>query len=63
MTEQADDAYLTVKEAAGVWRVNRMTVYRAVWAGTVPSSRVGRSIRIPVGAVLPQPDPTEEAVA
>lgn len=36
----------SVDELAVHLRVSRMTIYRLVNAGTIPSTRVGRSIRI-----------------
>jgi len=41
------DEFLTVEEIAEYLRVSKMTVYRMVEDGTLPSFRVGRSIRIP----------------
>lgn len=38
--------WLTVPEVAGRLRVSRMTVYRLVHDGTIPSIRVGRGFRI-----------------
>lgn len=38
--------YVTVDEIAAELRVSRMTIYRLVNAGTIPSTRIGRSIRI-----------------
>ena len=43
---------LTAAEAAAVLRVSRWAIYDAVAAGTLPSVRVGRAIRIPRWAVL-----------
>ncbi|MEU3570576.1 helix-turn-helix domain-containing protein [Kitasatospora sp. NPDC036755] len=49
----ADDApFLTVAEAAVVMQVTKMTVYRLVHAGDLPSIRTGRSFRIPSQALL-----------
>ena len=42
---------LTVSEVAEKLRVSKMTVYRMVHAGDLPSIRVGRSFRIPDEAV------------
>lgn len=44
------DTFMTVPEIARALRVSRMTVYRLVEAGTLPSVRVGRSIRVPRSA-------------
>ena len=38
---------LTVEEAAAVMRISRTGAYNAIAEGTVPSVRIGRSIRIP----------------
>lgn len=39
--------YLTIEEVAETLRVSRMTVYRLIHAGTMPSIKVGGSFRIP----------------
>ncbi|HEY2203026.1 MAG TPA: helix-turn-helix domain-containing protein [Pseudonocardia sp.] len=41
---------LTVAEVATMVRVSKMTIYRLVHAGELPSIRVGQSYRIPAGA-------------
>lgn len=41
-----EDELLTVDEIAAELRVSRMTIYRLVHAGTIPSIRVGRSFRV-----------------
>ena len=43
--------FLTVAEVAALMRVSKMTVYRLVHAGELPAARVGRSFRVPGGAV------------
>jgi excisionase family DNA binding protein len=43
--------FLTVAEVAEAMRVSKMTVYRLVHSGTLPAVRVGRSFRVPEGAV------------
>jgi excisionase family DNA binding protein len=43
--------FLTVAEVASVMRVSKMTVYRLLHAGELPSVRVGRSFRVPEQAV------------
>lgn len=43
--------FLTVAEVAAVMRVSKMTVYRLLHAGELPSVRVGRSFRVPEQAV------------
>ncbi|WP_035781771.1 helix-turn-helix domain-containing protein [Arthrobacter sp. H14] len=42
---------LTVAEIAGALRVSKMTVYRKVHSGELPSVQFGRSFRIPATAV------------
>lgn len=52
MTERMDaPRFLTVAEVAELMRVSRMTVYRMVHSGEIPSVRVGRSFRVPQRAV------------
>ncbi len=43
--------FLTVAEVALIMRVSKMTVYRLVHSGEMPAVRVGRSFRVPEGAV------------
>ena len=43
--------FLTVAEVATAMRVSKMTVYRLVHSGELPAVRVGRSFRVPEGAV------------
>ncbi|OJY37599.1 MAG: transcriptional regulator [Pseudonocardia sp. 73-21] len=43
--------FLTVAEVAAMMRVSKMTVYRLVHGGDLPAARVGRSFRVPKGAV------------
>jgi len=45
------EGLLTVAEIAQTLRVSRMTIYRLVERGTLPSVRVGHSIRVPAAAV------------
>ncbi|MDF2612849.1 MAG: binding domain protein excisionase family [Clostridia bacterium] len=42
---------LSVKEAAQVLGVCRMTIYRMVKANSIPYTRIGRSIKIPVSYI------------
>jgi excisionase family DNA binding protein len=59
MTLTIEREYLTVAEAAVLWRVSAPTVYRHVAAGRVPHIRVGGRdgpIRIPASAVMGVPD-------
>ncbi len=57
MTSMAEDhrlgemSFMTVAEVAKVMRVSKMTVYRLVHSGELPSVRVGRSFRVPEKAV------------
>lgn len=41
-----EEDLLTVDEIAADLRVSRMTIYRLVHAGALPSLRIGRTIRI-----------------
>ena len=41
-----DPGFLTVPEVAALMRVSRMTVYRLLESGTLPSVRVGRGFRV-----------------
>jgi excisionase family DNA binding protein len=41
---------LSVTEVAAMLRVSKMTIYRMVHAGRLPSLRVGQSYRIPAEA-------------
>lgn len=50
-SELAEARFLTVAEVAAIMRVSKMTVYRLVHAGELPAVRVGRSFRVPEGAV------------
>ena len=43
--------FLTVAEVAARMRVSKMTVYRLVHGGELEAVRVGRSFRVPEGAV------------
>ena len=55
MSITLERTYLTVAEAAVLWRVSVPTVYRHVAAGRVPHIRVGGKdgpIRIPASAVI-----------
>ncbi|WP_154402196.1 helix-turn-helix domain-containing protein [Ornithinimicrobium cavernae] len=57
MTSMAEEhrlgemSFMTVAEVAAVMRVSKMTVYRLVHSGELPSVRVGRSFRVPEKAV------------
>ncbi|WP_035779914.1 helix-turn-helix domain-containing protein [Arthrobacter sp. H14] len=42
---------LTVAEVAAALRVSKMTVYRKVHSGELPSIQFGRSFRVPVAAI------------
>lgn len=46
-----DVRFLTVAEVALIMRVSKMTVYRLVHSGELEAIRVGRSFRVPEGAV------------
>ena len=43
----ADNAFLTVAEAASWLRVSQKTIRRQIACGGLPACRVGRSVRIP----------------
>jgi len=43
---------LTVPEVAAVLRVSRATTYKLIEAGSIPSHRVGGSIRVERGEML-----------
>lgn len=45
-----EDDFLTVTEVAASLRISKMTVYRLIHTGELPSIRVGRTFRIPVKA-------------
>lgn len=51
MAQQRHDDFMTVAEVAAIMRVSKMTVYRLVHSGELPAVRVGRSFRVPAGAV------------
>lgn len=48
---QPGTQFLTVAEVASMMRVSKMTVYRLLHNGDMPSVRVGRSFRVPAEAV------------
>jgi excisionase family DNA binding protein len=43
--------FWTVREAAALMRVSKMSVYRLVHTGTLDHKRIGRAIRIPDQAI------------
>lgn len=51
MEAQPSPRFMTVNEVADVMRVSKMTVYRLIHAGELPAIRVGKSFRVPQGAV------------
>lgn len=51
MGAKSTPQFLTVTEVAQVMRVSKMTVYRLIHAGELPAIRVGKSFRVPQGAV------------
>lgn len=51
METQPSPRLLTVNEVADVMRVSKMTVYRLIHAGELPAIRVGKSFRVPQGAL------------
>jgi excisionase family DNA binding protein len=42
----SEDRFLTPQEVAGHLRVSKMTVYRLLKSGELPSVRIGRSLRV-----------------
>ncbi len=38
---------LTVRETAEALNVSEKHIWRLVWAGTIPSVKLGRSVRVP----------------
>lgn len=46
-----DVKFITVKEAAEVLRMSKGAVYSMAATGTIPSIRLGRSVRIPANAI------------
>ena len=51
MVQQERPQFVTVAEVADLMRVSKMTVYRMIHAGELPAMRVGKSFRVPQGAV------------
>lgn len=49
--EPAGTQFLTIAEVADRMRVSKMTVYRLVHNGQLEAIRVGRSFRVPEGAM------------
>lgn len=47
--------FLTVAEAAALWRVSVRTLRRRIAAGEVPHIRIGRQVRIPRAGVVREP--------
>lgn len=45
------ETLLTIAEVANVLRVSKMTIYRLVHDGQIPSMRIGKSLRVPVSAL------------
>jgi excisionase family DNA binding protein len=43
---------LRVEEAGELFRISRSAAFRAVKNGTIPSIRVGRSLRVPTALLL-----------
>ena len=51
-TQSVDKHVLTVQEAAAVLRIGRAACYEGVHNGTIPSIRLGRTIRVPRAKLL-----------
>jgi len=47
-----DCELLSVKEVATRLAVHEMTVWRLIWAGKLEAVRFGRSVRVPVDAIV-----------
>jgi excisionase family DNA binding protein len=65
MTLTVSREYLTVAEAAAIWRISVPTVYRRCAAGSIPHIRVGGGdgpIRIPASAFEASPSLGERPV-
>ena len=50
-TAEQYEPLLTITEVANVLRVSKMTIYRLVHDGQLPSMRIGKSLRVPVSAL------------
>jgi excisionase family DNA binding protein len=48
---RADERLLRVREIAAQLGIHPQSVRRLVWSGTLPSVRVGHSVRVPANAV------------
>lgn len=51
MNKIPDEPFYTIPEIAARWKVQPITVRRAIWAGELKAKRIGRQIRIEVGAL------------
>lgn len=51
LPDPRDQPTLTVEETAHIMRLSRMSTYRAIKAGEIPSIRVGRRILVPTAAL------------
>lgn len=51
-SELGELRFLTVGEIAAVLRVSKMTVYRLIKAGDLPSARIGKAYRVREDTVL-----------
>lgn len=47
-------AMLTVDELCGLLRVSRVTAYKLIRTGEIPSVRIGKSVRVPASWVHEQ---------
>jgi excisionase family DNA binding protein len=66
----AKHAVLTVDEVASILRLSKITTYRGVWNGDIPSVKIGRKIVVPVaglkallGETDDEPQPNEGEAA
>lgn len=55
----ADKLYLRIREAAEILDVSERTIRRRLRDGSLPHVKLGRLIRIPAGAVVPNVDAAE----
>jgi excisionase family DNA binding protein len=47
-----DQPVLTVEQAAEILKVSRSAAYRAAQDGSIPTIRIGRTVRVPTAGLL-----------
>lgn len=52
LAQLADEATITVEQAAGLLGLGRTAAYEAARRGEIPTRRIGRRIVVPVPALL-----------